>query len=286
MGLARRALAFLRLIRPPNCLMMGFAVLVGASVALGRFPTEMAPRLAYGFATGFALLAASNALNDYYDREVDAINEPGRPIPSGLVRPWEALATSLSLTALGLALAYLTGPRCLILASLAILIADSYVTFGKKTGLPGNAMVSSCVAIPFLYGSLLSTGRITGLVAIFSAIAFTANLGREVNKGIPDVLGDASRGIRTVAVRWGPRAAAHLAAAFYLTAVALSAIPVLLGLVSWAYLPPIAVTDAGFLWSSLSLLRDQGRENARKVKNSVLAWMTMGMMGFLTGSLA
>ena len=285
MALGRRLLAFIRLMRPPNCLMMGFAVLVGAVVASGRFPAELALELSLGFATAFTLLAASNALNDYYDREIDAINEPGRPIPSGLVRPWEALLLSGLLTALGLSLAFMTSLKCFLLALLAITIADLYVTVGKRTGLPGNAMVSACVAVPFLYGSLISAGGITGLAALFASIAFTANLGREVNKGIVDVAGDAARGVRTVAVRWGERAAAFLSALFYMTAVGLSFLPLAYGLVSPAYIPPIAVTDAGFAYASYSIMRDQSRENARKVKNSVLLWMTTGMVGFLLGAL-
>ena len=289
--LARRLLAFIKLVRPPNCLMIGFAVLVGAVVALGRFPLERATELAYGFATGASLLAASNALNDYYDREIDAINEPSRPIPSGLVRPWEALALAGALTVLGLFLAFLTSLDCLLLALLAALVADTYVTLGKRTGLPGNAMVSFCVAIPFLYGALIALGHLVELLAqarvlIFAAIAFLANLGREVNKGIVDMPGDAARGVKTVAVRWGARAAAYLAAAFYLAAVGLSALPPLLGLVSWAYLPFIALTDAGFTWASLAVVRRPEREEARKVKNSVLIWMTTGMLGFLAGALS
>ena len=285
MSLASRVVGFVKLMRPPNCLMMGFAVLVGAVVASGGLPLGKALELAYGFATGFTLLAASNALNDYHDREIDAINEPERPIPSGLVRPWEALAFSAALTALGLSLAFLTSLKCFLTALLATAIADLYVTYGKKTGLPGNAMVSSCVAIPFLYGSLIATGRITGLVALFASMAFSANLGREINKGIVDVVGDASKGIRTVAVRWGPRAAAVLSAVFYMTAVGLSWLPLAYGMVSLAYVPPIALTDLGFLHASASILRDHGRENAKKVKNEVLLWMTTGMIGFIMGVL-
>ena len=285
-----RLLGFVRLMRPPNCLMMGFAVLVGAVVALGRFPLEKAIPLAYGFGTGFALLAAADALNDYCDREIDAINEPTRPIPSGLVRPHEALVFAGVLTALGLYLAWLTSLPCLLLATLAAAIADTYVALGKRTGLLGNAMVSACVAVPFLYGALIALGDFLALLAeprvlLFATMAFMANLGREVNKGIVDVPGDAAKGIRTVAVRWGPRAAARLAAVFYMIAVALSALPPLLGLVSWTYLPFIAITDAGFAWASYAILRSQERVRARKVKNSVLIWMTTGMLGFLAGAL-
>ena len=286
MSLSARLSGFIRLMRPPNCFMMGFAVIVGATVAIGSLPGEdLWLRLFFGFLTGFSLLAASNVLNDYWDREIDAINEPERPIPSGLVSPREALAFSAFLTALGLALAWLTGLECFITAVIAASVADTYVTLGKKTGLLGNAMVSLCVAIPFAYGSIITAGRVRSLVAIFASIAFLANLGREVNKGIVDIPGDASKGVMTVAVRHGPRVAAYVASAFYLCAVSLSILPPLFSFVSWPYIPLVALTDVGFIWASLSISRDQSRENAKKVKNAVLIWMTTGMLAFLMGSL-
>jgi len=285
LGLRARLLGFVKLIRPPNCFMMGLAVIVGAAVAVGGLPGgDTWLKLSLGFLTGFSLLAASNALNDYWDREIDAINEPGRPIPSGLVRPSEALILSAFLTALGLALAWLTSLKCFLTALLATSIADAYVTLGKRTGLLGNAMVSLCVAIPFAYGSLITAGEVEPLVAVFASMAFLANLGREVNKGIVDVPGDASKGVMTVAVKHGPKVAAILASAFYLCAVGLSVLPPFFSLVSWPYIPLVALTDAGFVWASASILRDHGRDNARKVKNTVLLWMTTGMLAFLMGS--
>jgi hypothetical protein len=79
---------YLRLIRPVNCLMMGFAVTVGAALASPNVSSVFWPNLFYGFITGFMLTAASMTINDYYDREIDAINEPNRPIPSGLIKPY------------------------------------------------------------------------------------------------------------------------------------------------------------------------------------------------------
>ena len=71
--------------------MIGFAVIVGVAFASTRVLGFFLPHLFYGFITGFMLTAASMAINDYYDREIDAINEPNRPIPSGLNTPKEAL---------------------------------------------------------------------------------------------------------------------------------------------------------------------------------------------------
>ena len=94
--------AFLRLIRPVNCVMMGFAVIVGASlVSYPNFSTN----LLLGFITSFTLTAASMAINDYYDRDIDAINEPQRPIPSGAISPREALFLAVVSSAFASAIA-------------------------------------------------------------------------------------------------------------------------------------------------------------------------------------
>src|SRR5665647_485192 len=86
---------FIRLIRPINCLMMGFAVLVGAVLASPQLGGLNWLNIIFVFLTGFAFCAAAMVINDYYDRKIDAINEPQRPIPSGIVKPYEALALSL-----------------------------------------------------------------------------------------------------------------------------------------------------------------------------------------------
>jgi geranylgeranylglycerol-phosphate geranylgeranyltransferase len=70
-----KLMGFLQLIRPLNCLMMGFAVIVGAFLVS---PLNFTTNLLLGFVTAFSLTAASMAINDYYDREIDAINEPNR----------------------------------------------------------------------------------------------------------------------------------------------------------------------------------------------------------------
>ncbi len=82
---------FIRLMRPVNCTMMGFAVLVGAVLAAPQLGSLNWQSILFGFLTGFTFCAAAMVINDYYDRKIDAINEPLRPIPSGTVKPSEAL---------------------------------------------------------------------------------------------------------------------------------------------------------------------------------------------------
>jgi len=279
-----RGVALFKLIRPVNCVMMGFAVVVGAVLARGFGFANESLRLILGFVTGFTLTGASMAINDYYDREIDAINEPQRPIPSGAISPREALIFASFLTATGFLMAFLTNMACLVVSIVAWIIFVVYTTRGKRTGLPGNFLVSACVAIPFVYGNFV-VGSFNLAVFLFFFFSFLSNTGREVTKGIVDVEGDKSRNVRTIAVSFGPKIAAVLAAGFYLSAVALSPLPLLLDLVSFWFVPFVALTDIGLITSSVSLLKDYSRENARMTKNMALLWFLLGLLAFLFGAL-
>jgi geranylgeranylglycerol-phosphate geranylgeranyltransferase len=279
-----KAGGYLRLMRPTNCGMMGFAVIVGAVLANPSGVSLSWQNLALGFITGFMLTAASMGINDYYDKEIDSVNEPKRPIPSGVIKSREALVFASVLTLVGFAAAYLTNALCLMAGVIAWMIFIAYTTIGKRSGLPGNFLVSACVAIPFVYGSIAMVSAVRTTVWIFASIAFLSNTGREITKGIADVQGDKMQGIKTLAVRFGEKTAAIAAALFYLSAVALSPVPVSLNLVSFWFLPFVLVTDFGLVASSLMVVRDFSRENARRVKRMVLLWFVLGLLAFVAGA--
>lgn len=259
--------------------MMGFAVIVGASLVSSL---NFSMNLLLGFVTSFTLTAASMAINDYYDRDIDAINEPNRPIPSGAISPKEALFLALVLSVIGFIAAFRTNMQCLMVAVVAWIVSVTYVTKGKRTGFPGNLLVSTCVVIPFIYGGF-AAGRPELTTMIFVAIAFLSNTGREVAKDIVDIEGDKSQDIKTIPVLYGKRAAAFVSSIFFILAVALSPLPWLLKLVSPWFLPLVILTDAGLVWSSFSLTRDHSRNNARRIKNLVLIWFLTGLLGFVAG---
>ena len=285
-----KAVGYLRLMRPVNCLMMGFAVIVGAVISKQSFEDILFSNLVYGFITGFTLAAASMVINDFCDKDIDAINEPSRPIPSGLIKPEEALVFASVLTAIGFVAAFLTNTAnalvtslCFMTAIISWMVSVAYATVGKRTGLLGNFLVSACVAIPFIYGSLAVTNRIELNVLILASMAFLSNTGREITKGIVDVRGDRIRNVQTLAVRYEEKTAASAATLFYLFAVLLSPLPWFLNRVSIWFLPLVAITDFGLVASSVSLLKNYSRENARKVKRMVLLWFTTGLLAFILG---
>ncbi len=271
--------------------MIGLAVLVAETIGLGTLPSVI--QGVFGFLTAFLLLAGTMVFNDIQDVQVDRVNSPDRPIPSGKVTIREAYGLSIVLSALALivlsALALISSLVLGILTFLTALVALAlmayYNTHGKKTGLLGNVVVSFNVALPFFFGGL-AVNSLRPLLFIFFLLAFLANTAREVAKGIADVAGDSSKGVTTIAVTQGPKRAAELAAAFFVVAVLLSfLVPVFDQRVSLFYYPIVVVADLGFLYSSYRLIRDPTATTVRKVKSQVLVWMLLGLVGFFVGGI-
>jgi geranylgeranylglycerol-phosphate geranylgeranyltransferase len=172
----------------------------------------------------------------------------------------------------------------LVIAIISVIIMVAYNSRVKKTGLLGNAFVSTNIAIPFIYGGF-AAGSPTWSLGIFSLLAFLSGMGREVIKGIADISGDTAKGVKSAAATRGPAQAAKYGAALFTAAVALSALPVILGLVSYYYIPLVAICDIGFLLTAYSLLTNSGPSNAKRNKKYVLVWMTFGMLAFLIGAI-
>ena len=278
-----RLAPFLTLVRIPNCLMIGLAVLVAETIGLGTLPNPT--QAIFGFLTAFLLLAGTMVFNDIQDVQVDRVNSPNRPIPSGKVTIRQAYGLSVVFSAFALLSSLVLGILTFLTALFALALMAYYNTHGKKTGLLGNVVVSFNVALPFFFGGL-AINSLRPLLFIFFLLAFLANTAREVAKGIADVAGDSSKGIMTIAVMQGPKRAAELAAAFFVVAVLLSfLVPVLDQRVSKLYYPIVVVADLGFFYSSYRLIRDPTATTVRKVKSQVLVWMVLGLVGFFVGGI-
>lgn len=281
-SISEKVTGFAVLIRPINCVIAGFAVIVGEVVALrGYLKIELA---VLGFLVAFLLLGATMAMNDVYDIEVDRINSPHRPIPSGRVSRLGASLLALVFVVGGGLLAFLINYPSSVIAALAIALMMYYNVHGKRTGFLGNAIVSTCISLPFVFGGT-AVNNLQPVSWLFASLAFTSNMGREIAKGIIDLVGDKSQNIRTIAVLWGPNAAAKAAAFFLILAVGLSLAPLLLDLVSFHYVFFLIPSDIGFLWTALSILKDHDQLKVAGLKNKILIFMTLGLFAFLAGVL-
>jgi len=279
-----RPRAVVSILRPINCAMIGFAVIVGAFVSK---PAQVQPTdLALGFVTGFAVCGYSMVINDYYDIEVDRVNQPDRPLPSGALSPRAAVALALALLGAGvLASLALLSPIALGVVALYAFLSWLYNYRAKEYGLPGNLIVASSLAIPFIYGGVVSGGSVTSSLLLFmAATAFLSGVGREVVKAMADTVGDEKRGIRSFARVQGMRRASAVGAAFFLASVVSSLLPLALLSVSLIYRVGVLVPDAVFVYLAYSILSGPGPERALRVKRRALLGMLLGLLVFIGGA--
>lgn len=274
----------LDLVRPINCALIGFAVVVGAFVS--KPPSVPVAQLGLGFLTGFFICAYSMALNDVYDIEVDRVNRPDRPIPSGRISSQDASRISFMTLAAGMACSFLSLiPLAVVIAAAYAFLSWLYDSRAKKTGFAGNLIVASSLAIPFIYGGAVSGGSIVGSLLLMMALtAFFSGVGREVVKGMADVEGDSKRDVNSIARSRGLSFASMVGALFFVLAVLTSWIPLAVGLANQVYTYGVIVPDAIFVYLAVAILTRREPSNAHRVKKFALAGMTVGLLVFIGGA--
>ncbi len=276
--------ATISIVRPVNCAMIGFAVIIGYFVSK---PTAVSPSaIVLGFITGFGICAFSMVVNDYYDIEVDRVNQPTRPLPSGQVSKKGAVAIAVAMLAVGFAAtALLLNQDAVLIVGLYALLAWLYDFRVKKYGLAGNSIVASSLAIPFIYGGVISGGQVLESLLLFMAVtSFLAGVGREVVKAMADVPGDQKRGVRSYASVHGLRSAAALGALFFLLAVVTSLLPLLLIPVSLLYKVGVVLPDAAFIYLAYRIVTHDDVKGALSVKKTALMGMLLGLIVFIGGA--
>jgi chlorophyll synthase len=168
---------------------------------------------------GPLVCGTSQAINDWFDRDVDAINEPGRPIPSGRVPGRRGLYFAIGWTLLSLAVAALLGTWVLIAAVVGLALAWAYSAPPlrlKQNGWWGNtAVAASYEGLPWFTAAAVMVGglpdaRIIAIAALYSLGAH----GIMTLNDFKSVSGDARMGVRSLPVQLGVQRAAWVACIF------------------------------------------------------------------------
>ncbi|AAM02166.1 geranylgeranylglycerol-phosphate geranylgeranyltransferase [Methanopyrus kandleri] len=269
--------AYLELARPINCAMAALGVVVGELIAGARLDVGavLAPVVAA------VVCAGGNAINDYFDAEVDAVNRPDRPIPSGRVSPRSARMFALGCFAVGVGMATVINRMCLAIAALNSVLLYLYSWRLKGTPLIGNVMVSYLVGSCFLFGAAVGQ-RPAPAVWLF-LLAFLANLVREILKDLEDVEGDAALGLKTLPIAYGEGVALRVATVFAIALAVLTPLPYLDGVVGWPYL--VLALPAAAVILLASVLAVAGSWDAGKAQRVVKVGMLLGLLAFLASLL-
>lgn len=208
--------AFVELLKPitwfPPMWAFGCGIVSSGQSLAERWPFAVAGILL----AGPLVCGTSQVVNDWFDRRVDAINEPNRPIPSGRVPGRQGLYFAVLWTVLSLAVASLLGTWVTIAALVGLALAWAYSAPPlrlKQNGWWGNTAVGLCYeGLPWFTAAAVMAGTLPRGEIL--AVALLYSLGAHGIMTLNDfkaIEGDKVMGVRSLPVQLGADAAARLA---------------------------------------------------------------------------
>lgn len=251
--------AYLELLRVHNVVAALLTTLIGwltVRVEVGSLTNTslIIPLLAVGLVS-----SAGYVINDYFDVEVDKVNKPHRPIPSGRVSPREALFLTLTLIIIGVAPSLTVGPYTATFVLINTLLVILYSYKIKELGFAGNVVVSLEGSFTIVLGALTPSELLNNLSLVkFSLIpavyAFTLLLAREIIKTIEDMRADEVRNVKSLPRVIGVPKSSIIAFGLQLFIVCISLIPFLIGY-GYLYLTLALITDALLIYSLINTVK-------------------------------
>ena len=208
--------AYVELLKPITWFPPMWAFACGL-VASGANLLERWPLIVAGVAlAGPLICGTSQIVNDWFDRHVDALNEPKRPIPSGRVPGRRALWFAIVWTALSVVVAVALGPWVAAAGILGLVFAWAYsappLRF-KQNGWLGNGAVAVCYeGLPWFTAAAVALGAYPGNEILWLCLLYSAGAhGIMTLNDFKAIEGDRAMGIKSLPASLGPERAARLA---------------------------------------------------------------------------
>ncbi len=272
--------AFISIIRPLNCLITFFTIVVACLICADSIDLQL---ILLAGLSGALVNAGGNIINDYFDVEIDKINRPDRPLPSGNMPLKTALSLYLYTTLFAFVIVYNIN-----LFAFAIVIVTSVMMFlysYKLKGIPlvGNIVVSFFTGLAFLFGSVIVGNIYCGIIpAVF---AFLISLMRELVKDIEDIEGDKSVRISTYPIKYGVESSVKLISAIGVILMIATTIPFLLKIYNWYYFIFVSLFVNGILVYVIRELKNNTSQSTlRKVSNLLKLGMVFGVIAIFIGT--
>ena len=269
--------AYIEILRPFNALMGVIAVLLVAIIS-GNF-TLYVPVACF---IVFIFTGAGNAINDYFDHKIDAINKPERPIPSGRISLRAASIYSVFLFVISTIMAFIIGIIPGIIVILSAVLMYLYASKLKTSCLIGNLSIAFLTGLCFVFGGVVLDA--VGLSILLGIYAFLMTMAREIVKDMEDVEGDSIEGASTFPIKHGMRKSSILAAAFMLIASLTSPILYFMGIFNIIFMMILLFAIYIFISCAISILRDQSVENTRRISKKIKTGMGIVFLGFALGA--
>ena len=272
--------AIVKIIRPLNFLITFISVILAVILCQPRSTPELNVFLA-AFAASCAL-ASGNILNDIYDIDIDKINKPFRPLPSGKIKIKNAYSLYLLLILFSIVLSFLVSEMTMIIVVISILLLFLYSKYLKRIPLVGNIIVAFLTGLVFIFGGVVVENPIAAIApAVF---AFLINLIREIVKDMEDVEGDSRAGVTTFPIRFGFKNSRLLIVILTILLILFTFFPFITNLYRIEFFILVMVVVNPILVYCLKLLfENKSDKNLKKVSNLLKLDMIIGLIAIYRG---
>lgn len=272
--------AYIQLLRPLNIGIV-FLTIVAAAVLAGARVTDWVV-VSLAAAAGALIAGGGNAINDYFDVEIDTVNKPERPLPRGAVSGQEAWWLWRLTSSIGALISAFLSPVTFAIALFWVVSLFFYSRLFKRKMLIGNILVAIMTGLAFVYGAVV-IGNVekSWIPALF---AFLINLARELVKDAEDIEGDARGHANTLPVKHGVRPTLLLASLVIICLIGATLLPYSGGVYNSTYLLIVSVVDFALLYVLVSMWRSWSPENLNKLSMTLKLTMVVGLAAIFFGS--
>lgn len=268
------------LTRPINLLIAFISIFIGGFITGTIQPLN---KLILACLSGILIMAGANAINDVFDLEIDRINKPKRPLPSGVVSKRGAVLFSIILLISGILVSNLISLTHNLIASASAILVVLYSYRLKRMVLCGNFTVSLITGTAFVYGGL-SVGRITEAL-IVGIFAFLFHFSREILKDIEDIEGDRQSGIVTLPIRHGIKPALAWASGIQCVLIGLTIVPYVIHVFTLGYLIVVILgVDLFLIYTMVSMWTNPEPKNLGRLAVLMKLDMFIGLLAVYFGS--
>ncbi len=267
------------IIRPINVVISMFSAVIAVLICN---PTTAWLRLVLAAGITGLVAGGANAINDFFDVEIDRINRPERPLPAGLLTSKQAITISICFFLLALLFAVQISLVVFLIVLGAQGLLVLYSAFLKQTAVWGNITVSFSTGLTFLFGGMVA-GHVAPAVlpAIF---AFLINWAREIVKDIEDIPGDKKLQARTLPIVYGVPVARIMIAAILLALMAVTILAFALGFYGPGYFAVVMVLVNPLLfWLIIKLWPMPDSLGLRRTSLLLKTAMVLGLVAIVLG---
>jgi geranylgeranylglycerol-phosphate geranylgeranyltransferase len=268
-------MGYLEIIRPVNCIIAFASVLVGAWIGKG---ITISPQLLLAGMILFLIYAFGNIVNDLFDIEIDRINRPERPLPSGKVDRRYVMILAIFFFVIAVIFSISLGAAVFLLVLGICIVSFLYDMHFKKTVL-GNAIVSLITGLGFILGGIVVGNPACIFPFIFSLFV---HMPREIIKDIIDIKGDRLHGVVSLPILLGAKKSLNISALFLTVLCILLPLPFIMRILHLRYMLILLIGAYPLLiYTIITFLKNPDTSVLRKSSRVLKISMAIGLAAMI-----